>query len=104
VLIEDKASGTQLIQELIAEDCHAVARYQPSESCSLRPAMKPSRRSETAPSCRPFSTTLRREELCKLRVRDCRHTRRAVPHLRVSGKGREDAISAAASRHQRTDP
>src|SRR5215469_10481809 len=29
VLIEDKASGTQLIQELIAEGCHAVTRYQP---------------------------------------------------------------------------
>jgi integrase/recombinase XerD len=30
---------------------------------------------------------LRREELCKLRVRDFRHARRSVPHLRVSGKG-----------------
>jgi predicted phage terminase large subunit-like protein len=30
VLIEDKASGTQLIQELIAEGCHAVTRYQPT--------------------------------------------------------------------------
>ena len=30
---------------------------------------------------------LRREELCKLRVRDFRHTRRGVPHLRVAGKG-----------------
>src|SRR5215467_12823195 len=29
VLIEDKASGTQLIQELIAEGCHTVTRYQP---------------------------------------------------------------------------
>jgi predicted phage terminase large subunit-like protein len=29
VLIEDKASGTQLIQELIAEGCHGVKRYQP---------------------------------------------------------------------------
>jgi predicted phage terminase large subunit-like protein len=29
VLIEDKASGTQLIQELIADGCHGVARYQP---------------------------------------------------------------------------
>src|SRR5262249_3032865 len=28
VLIEDKASGTQLIQELIAEGLHAVTRYQ----------------------------------------------------------------------------
>ena len=30
---------------------------------------------------------LRREELCKLRVRDVRHTRQGVPHLKVSGKG-----------------
>lgn len=30
---------------------------------------------------------LRREELCKLRVRDFRHARRGVPHLRVAGKG-----------------
>ena len=30
---------------------------------------------------------LRREELCKLRVRDARHARKGVPHLRVSGKG-----------------
>src|SRR5246127_447738 len=29
VLIEDKASGTQLIQELIADGCHRVTRYQP---------------------------------------------------------------------------
>jgi len=29
VLIEDKASGTQLIQELIGEGCHGVTRYQP---------------------------------------------------------------------------
>jgi integrase/recombinase XerD len=30
---------------------------------------------------------LRREELCKLRVKDFRNTRRGVPHLTVSGKG-----------------
>src|SRR3984893_16644390 len=30
VLIEDKASGTQLIQELIHDGCHAVTRYQPT--------------------------------------------------------------------------
>ena len=29
VLIEDKASGKQLIQELIADGCHGVTRYQP---------------------------------------------------------------------------
>src|SRR6266446_10058738 len=29
VLIEDKASGTQLIQELIADGCHGVTAYQP---------------------------------------------------------------------------
>jgi integrase/recombinase XerD len=30
---------------------------------------------------------LRREELCKLKVKDFRHTRKGVPHLSVSGKG-----------------
>lgn len=30
---------------------------------------------------------LRRDELCKLTVKDFKHTRRGVPHLRVSGKG-----------------
>jgi site-specific recombinase XerD len=30
---------------------------------------------------------LRREELCKLKVCDAKHSRRGVPHLRVSGKG-----------------
>jgi integrase/recombinase XerD len=30
---------------------------------------------------------LRREELCKLRVKDFRHTRKGVPHLKVSGNG-----------------
>lgn len=30
---------------------------------------------------------LRRDELCKLTVKDFRHERRGVPHLRVSGKG-----------------
>jgi predicted phage terminase large subunit-like protein len=29
VLIEDKASGTQLIQELIVDDCHGITRYKP---------------------------------------------------------------------------
>ena len=29
MLIEDKASGTQLIQELIADGCHGGTRYQP---------------------------------------------------------------------------
>jgi integrase/recombinase XerD len=30
---------------------------------------------------------LRREELCKLKVKDARHARKGVPHLNVSGKG-----------------
>ena len=41
VLIEDKASGTQLIQELVAEGLHAVTRYQPQSDrsceCTRRP-------------------------------------------------------------------
>jgi predicted phage terminase large subunit-like protein len=36
VLIEDKASGTQLIQELIAEGCHGVTRYQPKDDKTMR--------------------------------------------------------------------
>jgi predicted phage terminase large subunit-like protein len=36
VLIEDKASGTQLIQELIADGCHGVTRYQPSTDKVMR--------------------------------------------------------------------
>ena len=42
VLIEDKASGTQLIQELVAKGLHAVNRYQPQSdkrscACTRRP-------------------------------------------------------------------
>jgi predicted phage terminase large subunit-like protein len=36
VLIEDKASGTQLIQELIVDGCHAVTRYQPTLDKTMR--------------------------------------------------------------------
>src|SRR5215470_15895695 len=36
VLIEDKASGTQLIQDLIAEGCHRVTRYQPTDEKTMR--------------------------------------------------------------------
>src|SRR5690349_23773346 len=36
VLIEDKASGTQLIQELINEGCLAVTRYQPTTDKIMR--------------------------------------------------------------------
>jgi predicted phage terminase large subunit-like protein len=36
VLIEDKASGTQLIQELITEGCHGVTRYQPTGDKTMR--------------------------------------------------------------------
>ncbi len=36
VLIEDKASGTQLIQELVAEDLHAVTRYRPQGDKVMR--------------------------------------------------------------------
>jgi integrase len=30
---------------------------------------------------------LRRDEPCKLKVKDFKHARRGVPHLKVSGKG-----------------
>ena len=36
VLIEDKASGTQLIQELIGQDLHAVTRYRPQSDKIMR--------------------------------------------------------------------
>jgi len=36
VLIEDKASGTQLIQDLIADGCHGVTRYQPDGEKIMR--------------------------------------------------------------------
>jgi predicted phage terminase large subunit-like protein len=36
VLIEDKASGTQLIQELIEDGCHGVTRYQPTTDKIMR--------------------------------------------------------------------
>ena len=36
VLIEDKASGTQLIQELIADGLHAVTRYRPRSDKIMR--------------------------------------------------------------------
>jgi predicted phage terminase large subunit-like protein len=36
VLIEDKASGTQLIQELIVEGCHGVTRYEPTTEKIMR--------------------------------------------------------------------
>ena len=36
VLIEDKASGTQLIQELITDGCHGVTRYQPTGEKTMR--------------------------------------------------------------------
>jgi hypothetical protein len=36
VLIEDKASGTELIQELITDGCHAVTRYQPTGDKTMR--------------------------------------------------------------------
>ena len=36
MLIEDKASGTQLIQELVADGCHRVTRYQPEGDKIMR--------------------------------------------------------------------
>ena len=36
MLIEDKASGTQLIQELIHDGCHGVTRYHPTGDKTMR--------------------------------------------------------------------
>ena len=41
VLIEDKASGTQLIQELTEQCLHAVIRYQPQSDKIMRIARRP---------------------------------------------------------------
>ena len=35
----------------------------------------------------PLFHGLRREELCKLKVRDFQHVRKGVPHLKIHGKG-----------------
>jgi integrase/recombinase XerD len=45
-----------------------------------------SKRDRAILSTLPFDA-LRREELCKLKVRDFRYARKGVPHLKVSGKG-----------------
>jgi hypothetical protein len=42
-LIEDKASGTQLIQELIYEGLHEVTRYQPQTDKIMRMHVRPDR-------------------------------------------------------------
>jgi phage terminase large subunit-like protein len=47
VLIQDKASGTQLIQELVQDGLHAVTRYQPQSGKIMRMQRRP-RRSRTA--------------------------------------------------------
>jgi phage terminase large subunit-like protein len=36
LLIEDKASGTQLIEELITDGCHGVTPYQPIGDKTMR--------------------------------------------------------------------
>ena len=36
ILIEDKASGTQLIQELVSEGMHAIKRYAPTMDKIMR--------------------------------------------------------------------
>jgi predicted phage terminase large subunit-like protein len=36
ILIEDRASGTQLIQELIAEGMHAIKSYEPAMDKIMR--------------------------------------------------------------------
>ena len=41
VLIEDKASGTQLIQELVADGQHTVTRYQPQADKIMRCTRRP---------------------------------------------------------------
>ncbi|MFL5265493.1 MAG: tyrosine-type recombinase/integrase, partial [Stellaceae bacterium] len=47
---------------------------------------------------------LRREELCKLKVRDFRHARRARAAPESLRQGRQNALPPAASWHQHPDP
>ena len=56
--------------------------------CWTRRSVTPSRPSAIAPCWPPLLYhALRREELCKLSVKDFRHERRGVAHLKVFGKG-----------------
>jgi phage terminase large subunit-like protein len=41
VSIEDKASGAQLVQELLAEGLHAITRYRPQSDKIMRCTRKP---------------------------------------------------------------
>jgi integrase len=52
-------------------------------------------------SALPFHA-LRREELCKLKVKDAHHARKGVPHLRVSGKGGKRGICRCIPAHRRS--
>jgi len=53
VLIEDKASGTQLIQELIVDGFHQVTRYKPECDKIMRLHARRRRSSRTALSISP---------------------------------------------------
>jgi phage terminase large subunit-like protein len=61
VLIEDKASGTQLIQELVELGLHAVTRYQPQSDRIMR------------------SRRCRRQRLSRQAIRRSRNPRIASP-------------------------
>ena len=75
-----------------------AAKARPRRSATTRPAScstlpirippprKSSRRDRAILSTLLFHA-LRRDELCKLKVKDARHARRGVPHLKVAGKG-----------------
>ena len=46
---------------------------------------------------------LRREELCKLTIKDFKHERRGVPHLKVFRQGQQDALRSTAPGGERLD-
>jgi len=68
VLIEDKASGTQLIQELIADGFHSVKRYKPECDKIHAPATRRPRRSRTALVHLPESASWLAEYLHEMTV------------------------------------
>lgn len=65
----------------------ALGDHQARELLAAPPAETVKSRRDRAILSTLLFHALRRDELCKLKVRDARHARKGVPHLRVSGKG-----------------
>ena len=79
VLIEDKASGTQLIQDLIADGCHGVTRYQPDGEKTMRMHSRTAMIEngfvhipETAPWLAEYSTSSRSSQTASMTTKPIR--------------------------------